>query len=215
MAHPLHNKHTLNKQPPSEAYTNDENDAYLAYQYRFQSHTTSLLQTALDTEIIREAQFLEGSLWPETPWSMPANEPLPSDTAALGALVGLFRKNNSDFPAPRRDYLQPSSSYAPAQISAPFPDPQPYTSTPYDDIHNAQRDTEHEAYLFYTNLSQSHHTSRLIQAALNTEVIRDAQFLEGGTWSGPLSTESAEPLPQADTTVLGSLVNLFGSFRRR
>lgn len=217
MAHPLH--HTSNQwanagpQAESAVYTDDEHDAYLAYQYRFQAHTTSsLLQSALETEAIRESQFLEGRDWQEQSSGMlyPIR---PSDTSVLGSLVGLFRKNDSEFVTIQKDldHLQQTSNRILAHMSAPRPDFQ--SSSPTHDSADAspfQHNRDHDAYAFYSDFAQTHMTDHLFQAALESEAIREAQVLEGRERQEGVSGGVEDQPLRSDTGVLGALVNLYG-----
>lgn len=218
MAHPLHNtsyNQWANAGPQAESavYTDDEHDAYLVYQYRFQAHTaSSLLQSALETEAIRESQFLEGRDWPENSSGMP-HPILPSDTSVLGSLVGLFRKNDSEFVTIQKelDHLQQTSKRILAHMSAPLPDFQ--SSSPTHDSADAspfQRNRDHDAYGFYINLSQAHAPDNLLQTALDAETIREVQVLEGRERQEGVSGGVEDQPLRSDTTVLGALVNLYG-----
>lgn len=193
----------LNPHPHPTKYTHDETAAYAAYQNRFPVNAMTLLQTALETEQLREAQVLEGSRWLPPSQYIPESEPAHSGTTALGALVGVFRKS---FEAARKRPVQALSSASPSPMISSTSVSASYESTPHHDY-------DDDAYGFYTDTSQS----RLMETALNTEHLRDAQFSEGSVWT---ATEMPSPdlrayEPQADTAVLGALVSLFGRFSRR
>jgi hypothetical protein len=217
MAHPLYNKQsslTKYAAPDSAAYTHDENDAYRAYRTHFQSHTTaSLLQVAIETEETRAVQVLEGRVWQDNNFRGPETL-LHQDTTVLGSLVGLFRKSETHFAPPSRplDHPHQTSPQFFTQNSIPFTDHQESIQETHSDINSYQQ--AHDAYLFYANLSQAHTTTNLLQVALATEAERDAQFVEGSHWQEYAPNRSDDCARPADTTVLGSLVNLFGSLRR-